>query len=235
MNYKAIIFDLDGTAIPNAFDGMPSDRLVQAVNAAKLDYIVSAATGRDLSEVGNILEKLKLSHPCVITGGAQILIPETGEIVWEKLLTVEQSQSVLDVLLSYPYLIYIYGKYFNSDVCPRKIDQPGNILRAMAVPLIDMEKIIQTLKEIPDISAHSVTSWTKGCFDIHITPREATKSHAINIWCKKLELSRAEVIGVGDSNNDLPLFESVGEKNCYGKRYRSIKESRGHSNSFGPG
>jgi hydroxymethylpyrimidine pyrophosphatase-like HAD family hydrolase len=49
MEIKAIIFDLDGTAIPNKKDGMPSKRLIETVAKAQKKVRVSVATGRPLS------------------------------------------------------------------------------------------------------------------------------------------------------------------------------------------
>lgn len=46
--------------------------------------------------------------------------------------------------------------------------------------------------------------------DVHVTHRYATKEHAIEKWCELLNLTKDEVIGMGDSGNDLPIFEAVG-------------------------
>ena len=56
MKFKAIIFDLDGTAIPNRNDGMPSERVINAVKKAQDIIKVSIATGRSVSHCRDILK-----------------------------------------------------------------------------------------------------------------------------------------------------------------------------------
>jgi hydroxymethylpyrimidine pyrophosphatase-like HAD family hydrolase len=46
MDIKAVVFDLDGTAIPVAVDGLPSQKVIDTVSKAKKYAMVAAATGR---------------------------------------------------------------------------------------------------------------------------------------------------------------------------------------------
>jgi hydroxymethylpyrimidine pyrophosphatase-like HAD family hydrolase len=46
MKNKAIIFDIDGTAIDSPSQKIPSDRLIKAVRQIETEYFVCAATGR---------------------------------------------------------------------------------------------------------------------------------------------------------------------------------------------
>lgn len=79
MQYKAVIFDIDGTAVPNRSDGAPSARLVNAVAAAKHKIHLIAATGRPASLALPVIRKLQLIDPCVISGGTVIVDPVTGK------------------------------------------------------------------------------------------------------------------------------------------------------------
>jgi hydroxymethylpyrimidine pyrophosphatase-like HAD family hydrolase len=45
MKNKAIIFDIDGTAIDSPSQKIPSDRLIKAVRQIETEYFVCAATG----------------------------------------------------------------------------------------------------------------------------------------------------------------------------------------------
>ena len=44
----------------------------------------------------------------------------------------------------------------------------------------------------------------------YVTHREATKEYAVREWCNMYQLEQSEVIGFGDSGNDIPIFEAVG-------------------------
>ena len=63
MKYRAIIFDLDGTAITNAQHAVPSDRVVRAIKSAEPYFKLSAATGRPSGNARLITEKLGLERP----------------------------------------------------------------------------------------------------------------------------------------------------------------------------
>jgi hypothetical protein len=47
--YTVLIFDLDGTAIPNLPNGMPTRRMVEAVISAEPYIKLCAATGRPIT------------------------------------------------------------------------------------------------------------------------------------------------------------------------------------------
>src|SRR5687768_16882010 len=83
MKSKAIIFDIDGTAIDSPLQKVPSDRLIEAMRNIESDYYVCAATGRVWSFAEPILRGLSLSDPCIISAGTQICNPATGEILWQ--------------------------------------------------------------------------------------------------------------------------------------------------------
>ena len=55
---QALIFDLDGTAIPATVNGMPSQRVIQAVTEAKNFCHVSVATGRPYPYAKSIIDAL---------------------------------------------------------------------------------------------------------------------------------------------------------------------------------
>ena len=88
---SALIFDLDGTAIPNKLEGLPSKRVIQAVRKANKLVFVSVATGRPHSYCKVILQKFAIKRQCIVYGGTQLVDPLTGKIFWEEqmdLLTV---------------------------------------------------------------------------------------------------------------------------------------------------
>jgi hydroxymethylpyrimidine pyrophosphatase-like HAD family hydrolase len=87
------------------------------------------------------------------------------------------------------------------------------------------ESLLAELKKINILSAHAVVSWKNNdIYDVHITHKEATKKHAIQLVLQKLNLEPQKVIGVGDGSNDLPLFESVGLKVAMGNASNTLKD-----------
>ena len=67
MKYKALFLDLDGTTIPNKFDGMASARVREAIHKAKSRVFVCIATSRPLRFARPVLDHLDIRGLCVVT------------------------------------------------------------------------------------------------------------------------------------------------------------------------
>lgn len=223
MEIKAIIFDLDGTAIPNRKEGMPSKRLIETVAKAQKKVIVSVATGRPLSNVRHILKALQITNPCVIAGGTQIINPLTEKTLWKKELSAAQVKEIISVCMPYAYEVWISDQ---RDASPAKEDiiiQPEQVIYIMTVNKVDAKIIMKELTKIHDIIAHEVTSWTPNHIDIHITHVAATKKHALEELLVLENIDKQSVMAVGDGNNDLPLFEIAGYKVAMGNAMDMLK------------
>src|SRR4051812_38787878 len=101
--YKAIILDIDGTVIPNNKNGLPSPRLINVIQKIKDKVHVSVATGRALNLSRPIIKILGLNSPCIISGGTQIVDPITEKILWERDLSQEQVEEIMEVAREYSY------------------------------------------------------------------------------------------------------------------------------------
>lgn len=223
--YKAIIFDLDGTAIPSRLDGMPSKKLINTVEKAKKKILVSAATGRTYDYCKDVLHALDLESPCVVSGGSQIIDPTDGKIIWEQPLSEDQLKHIYDIYSKDPH-----GQlYFNDDIIDTSpaFSNDVRIVYLIAVSKQITPSISEKLLKIPDIAVHLVPSWEdeENNFDIHITHAFATKAHGIEKLLQILDVQKSEVVGVGDSNNDMPLFESVGYKVAMGNGMEELKKA----------
>lgn len=212
MKYKAIIFDLDGTAIPNKKDGMPSKRLINIIQEIKDEVFVCAATGRPMDHCRHILNSLGLKAPCIVSGGTKIIDPISEKVLWSKSLNTTQVKAILDVVRNYHYPVYLGQSDDTGSHVNRVVTDSHNIVYIEPVTPEDTIKIFDEFRKIPDIAFHTANSWTDGHLDIQVTHKEATKGHAVEILLKILNVKKGETIGFGDSNNDLPIFEGVGYK-----------------------
>ena len=225
MKYKAIIFDLDGTAVPNRADGMPGERLIEVVGKIKNKVFICAATGRAITFSRHILKKLGLIAPCIISGGTQVIDPLTEKVLWSKSLAVHQVEAVMEIARQYDYKVYFSDDTIGELAKDKLIKNSENIIYIEPVNADDTKKILTQLSKIPDITAHPVMSWTAGHFDIHITHKEATKKHSVEVLLGILNVKKEEVIGFGDSDNDLPIFEAVGYKVAMSNGSEALKQA----------
>ena len=95
----------------------------------------------------------------------------------------------------------------------------------MAVNKEDAKVIMKGLKKAKDISNHDVISHTPSHIDIHITHAEASKKHALIKLLEIIRIDKSEIMAVGDSNNDLPLFEVAGYKIAMNNASEKLKRT----------
>lgn len=224
-HYKALIFDLDGTAIPLAMEALPSANVINAVKDAKKSVKVCAATGRSLPHARNILKSLQLNDPCVLSGGTQIVDPQTERTLWEKRLSEEQVKQVINLLLPYSYAVGFSDEVEGIPAKNKIIQGSERIIYIWAVEEETAFALQKEINQIDGVAAHIPGSWTKGRLDIHVTHNDATKKHALEELVKILDVEKKDILGVGDNDNDLPLFESVGFKVAMGNATENLKSA----------
>lgn len=78
------MIDVDGALIPNRKDGMPSKKVIDAINKASKIIKVGLATSRPMSLVDGILKMANFSGVSILQGGAQIIDTTSRKILWEK-------------------------------------------------------------------------------------------------------------------------------------------------------
>lgn len=226
MQYKAIIFDIDGTAVPlGAMEASP--RLRAAIAAAQKKVNVSAATGRSYEMAKPIFMSLGITAPSVLLGGSAIIKPQTDEIVWTKNMSVKQTDQILEQIAQYESDTWLGVSPVSTAIALkeyRKHEHTTSVVYALAVPVDQAPKLVKDIAKIADTIAHTTPSWTEERVDLHITHAEATKQHGIEVLIESLGLKKTEVIGIGDSANDLPIFKAAGHRIAMGNAQDVLKE-----------
>lgn len=223
MKYKAIIFDLDETVVPSKMEGMPTQAVIDAAHEAKKYLKLSTASGRSVNTCRNIWKVLLIDDPCVISGGSQIIDPVNEEIIWEQHLPKGTVSKILEICRGYTDKFAANGVFLNTE---DKFPETATIMVVLGVKKEKTNELVETLLKVPNVAVHILPSWVnKDCWDIHVTHKLATKKHSIEKLIEILGVKKEEVIGIGDGNNDMPLFESVGYKVAMGNAVDVLKES----------
>lgn len=229
MKFQALIFDLDGTAVELRESALPSKRLVRAVGSAKKLMKVSVATGRPITNCREILRDLDITDPCVISGGSQIINPKTEQVLWEKKLDLNQVKIVLEALINLYCKVLFSDELLDDDIemDPNKkiAEHAENVIYAMEMEENDVDSVVKKLDKIPNIAVHPMPSWREGKKDVHITHQMATKRHALEKLLSIINVSKEHVVSVGDSGNDIPLFEVSGYKVAMGNATDELKKA----------
>lgn len=232
MKTKAIIFDLDGTAVDSPGKHLPSKRLIRAVRQLQNDYYLCSATGRVWTFVKPVLSALELTDPCVISAGTQICDPRTGKILWQKTIPEAALAAAVEVLKHYEEYNILYNDndgdaYYSgggklADFAPI---EPVYYLEQIFVPDRVANEIYKKLGVISGITCIMVTAQRPGTRDLHIINAEATKEHAIAELLKRIHIHKNDTIGIGDSHNDIHLFHAVGHAVAMGNAISELKDS----------
>ncbi len=228
--YKALITDLDGTAVAISSLGEDIDddthRAVQ--DAIQRGKKITCATGREWEITRPVVQKLGIVSPCIVEGGTRIIDPQTEQILWEKSLNSDDIPRILSL--------------FHAESSEGMVMHSADITRAplattRVIPselrflyLLNVREavaiaIANKINELPGAIAHFTPSWAdKELVDIHVTHREATKQYAIHVWQDLENVTIADTIGMGDSGNDVPIFQSSGFRVAVGSGTAELKE-----------
>lgn len=225
--YKALMLDLDGTTIPNRWDGMPSQRVIEAVAKARKKIHVSVVTGRPYTDCEHIIKILQLTGPSIVAGGAEIRDSERGDLLWSKTITDETTKKILDFVnkKNLKLIVVDYDHYKKPKlVDPDHLPKDSFLMSIPDLTNASSEILIHEFKHISEIVVHKVIGWEPDTIWLQITHSEATKQHGIFEAAKIMGISTHEIIGVGDSYNDFPLFMACGLRVAVGNAVEDLKE-----------
>lgn len=224
MHYKALIFDLDGTAVANEQFAKPTQKVIDAVHRAQKHVKVSAATGRPFYTANWVISSLGLTDPVITTAGTQIIDPKTEKILWQETIPKETVKKLLTFLDTLPYSTVLGSQYatFPEKERPKEITQE-TVIYTGYVAIADTDALIRKIKSLADVSVHAAMGYKPNTYGLHITSSKASKKHAMHKLTELLDVKKEEIIGVGDSDNDLPLFEAVGYKIAMGNATDALK------------
>lgn len=227
--YKALITDLDGTAIAISSDGTEIDMATKSAiqSAIQAGKKLTCATGRRWDLTKDVIKKLGFVSPCIIEGGTRIIDPNTEETIWEKFMDDQIPNRVLEIFKSESADgLIMHALATNHLPLKDTISLPSK-LRFVYLLGVKEETAIRIGNKINSEKfavAHFTPSWDgNGLVDIHVTHPEATKEHAIQIWLQHENITKEETIGMGDSGNDVPIFSSSGYRVAVGNATETLK------------
>lgn len=223
MKYKAIIFDVDGTLIPNKEDGIVSKKVSAAIKKVNKTIHVGVATSRDRQGISEIISHLSLSGPSIIYGGSWIIDTQTDNILWQKNIIRKDFDEAYAIAkqLGFYFVINDNGRKYKpgETYTPQ---EPINIW-GHGLEKNQIEAFLKQTSHLSSLAVHSIPSWKKGKIDFIANHAEATKQYAVFELARLLNISTHEIIGVGDGKNDLPLLMACGLKVAMGNADEDLK------------
>lgn len=251
MSIKLISIDVDGTLINRQGDLTPATRSALQ-RAADAGIHVTLNTGRPLSESQALLKALPMMRYVVLCTGAEVRDLQTGETIARHGLTNEENRRLYDLLSPLDGMIQIFnefdGKLYNRAWDLARADRfcPPNLAkmcRETHVAVADLDafmdgytgtaskihlffpnheeklKAAALLKGLPFFVSESVPN------DIEVMPLGVDKGTGLAALAAYLNLTPAEVMAVGDGENDLAMLRYAGLSVAMGNACNAVKET----------
>ena len=240
MKYKLIAMDFDGTLLT-------SDKKITEKNRDVLQkyknnkYIIVGITARNLSSVNNVCN-INTFNYLILNNGSYIydvknnIGIDIGHISRNTLINITNNFKDFAEQIDYcslnKYYIYKKEKIKNNGFTVKinSLEDIKEIIVRMNIFLKNNEEINKNKKyieskfddlnvfEMSDTDNNNSRKW------IALNPKGIDKLKALEILCKKIEISLDEVIFFGDSTNDLSIINKVGLGVAMGNALKEVKD-----------
>ena len=231
MGYKLIAMDLDGTL--NNDQKVITEKTKAALMAAQKEGIrlalASARPSPGLFKERDILRLQDHKGILMSYNGGRIVDTETGKVLFETSMDLEETRQVLRKLESLPVTPILDDgvQFYVADKNGYKVDyecknnnmvcsEVGNLAEFLNFAPIKIlmsvqpEELPQVQKEIAAFLPESLTVVQTAAFYLEVIPKVINKGQGIRDICKVLGLSTEEVISFGDAANDIPMLREAG-------------------------
>jgi len=227
--YRLVAVDVDGTLLTGAHELTP--RVGAAVRAARARGLhVALATGKLLGSVAGLVDALALDGPQITCNGAAILPAAGGRPLafWpledaalaRALSALRQADPALGIAWYTPDAIYTDAPEGPLDAILAAYHEPPLIhVRALDGELPTPAKLLVTgaPERLAALRAR-VTPQLEGAAQVVTTTPDfleffshrASKGAALRDITRRLDLSREEVLAIGDGENDITLLAAAG-------------------------
>lgn len=227
-SYQLIAFDLDGTLLTHRFELLPST--IDAINdIRRLGLRVTVATGRSYQSAKPFLDAMEIVEPMVFSNGAVFDNPQTGERELISGVPLETALIVLMLLPEYHISVKLHmadGRILKSDDTPwpdeGKHFEIGDIRPQLKAELDEdpikivfydetakMDAFAQRLSSILQ-NKSSVSLFRSHIRYMEMTNRNVSKGRTLMSLVEKMGIAPAEVITVGDQDNDFEMIRDFG-------------------------
>ena len=204
-----IVSDVDGTLMDHFYDLTPAKETINWLQ--RLGVPVILCTSKTKSEVKIIRDDLNLKDPYIVENGGAIYGEYTDGKEWEIILG--KSYSILEKILnSLSENINFKLRPLNTLTDDEATDLTGlegeslNLMRDRhwSMPFLNPpQNFDEDLKRLCEIYAVDIF---RGNRMSHLLSKNSNKGIAIKKLLNKNKNSNVQIIGLGDSQNDLPLL-----------------------------
>lgn len=231
MQYKLIAMDLDGTLNNDAKEISPETRkaLMQAQASGVRLALASARPSPGLYRERDALSLQKHQGILMSYNGGRIVDAATGDVLFETSMNMETARKTLRALEELPvtpilddgaqfYVTDLQGykveyECRNNGMNADEVENLADFLHFAPVKIlmsVQPEAIDAVQTQIAGFLPEELTVVQTAAFYLEIIPRSINKGQGIVDICHTLNISPAEVVAFGDSENDIPMLRMAG-------------------------
>ena len=205
--FSAMLVDLDGTLMVT---DTISPRVVEAVSRVSRFIPVSIATGRRASDLIEYARQLNLSAPQICDGGAALLDPTDGRIIWNSHLPPAQARGIVELVSE--RAIEFIATHPKGDSTHMGQVQHWDLTRISALDISEShaDELVSIFSAEPDLNVVKVYLHYNGWWAVDFTAEGVHKGTAALRLAEILATDPKRFIAAGDSFNDLPMLEVAG-------------------------
>lgn len=234
-----IALDLDGTLLTAGDEISPANRAAIRDSLAAGVRVV-LVTGRGADTPAHIARDLGLNLPVICCHGALTKDFVSGKVLGHIPIPLKYAKPMIEFAEQNGLDTAVYvGEHFHrlkgtrpymDDMLgPNWLDIPsfGQILHSAPtfIRFLGHDAVTAIRETFSDLPVHfKYETW--GDFEeLAVTSLEATKKNALANLCDDLQISRANVLAIGDSRNDVPMLRWAGVGIAMGNALPEVKQA----------
>lgn len=237
-DFKAVLFDVDMT-LTTSQRQVSSATQAALLQLAKKGLALGVCTGRTyVSLIKTVLPSFPDDSLHIVAGGSQI-VSKAGVVKWQQLLAEQTVKEIIQLADQTGEMYYLANTQFgygnkqfidayenlHSLIPPLKDISELTDWQIPAIVCVNVSTVFQEkLEQRSDISLKTSVS-TGNFVSLDITPKGVTKETGVRAWCSLLDIQPHQVIGVGDSDNDIEFLKAVGYSVAMGNSTETIKKT----------
>lgn len=226
---RLIALDLDGTLLDPAFRVSPAN--TEAVRQARGRGVqVVLSTSRWYGLAQRTARRLELTTPLVCHNGAHVKEPEDGQELLHLRIETEAAKEIaafcdaggFETMTTVDGITYLRVPW-EDQIDPQRLPEDMRVERQQAqhvtkpvtgILVFGEEACRAVTERFEERFAAQITfplSQSEGVQPyLAITHTEVDKGRALRLVCQRLEVPLDQVLAVGDSQHDVPMFEVAG-------------------------
>lgn len=217
---RLIVFDIDG--VLTAGEAQPLDlallaQLREMNRLARADTVrpaVTLCTGRPAPYLEVMLQAIDAHLPGIFENGAGLYVPETYRFLPHPHLSDTAIMSRIqrrlgDTVVKSGFAYFQPGKIYTLTLFPTDPDDTAKLATAAAAALGSLGEAVELV-------------YSFSC--LNILPREMDKGRGIAFLASQVGIAPENMLGVGDSDVDLPFLKRVGYAAAPSNANESVKQ-----------